>query len=125
MAWLTLLSPPPLSCGSTVRRFSVWQGVVIIAVIVVAAYISHSSSLIENAEQSLSQARSKDDLRAVCEEYPDTPSAPLALIQLAAIQYDEKEFWSGRGVLSVISPAISPASSRRLLRRWGLLTLLR
>ena len=67
-------------------------GVVIIAVIVVAAYISHSSSLIENAEQSLSQARSKDDLRAVCEEYPDTPSAPLALIQLAAIQYDEKEF---------------------------------
>ena len=70
--------------------------VVVIVAVAVAAYISHSSSRVKDAEQAWSRARSTDELRAVCEEYSDTPTAPLARIQLAAVQYDEKEFVPAR-----------------------------
>jgi len=70
--------------------------IIVIVVIAVAAYISHSTSRVKAAEQAWSRARSTEELRAVCEEYSDTPTAPLARIQLAAVQYDEKEFVPAR-----------------------------
>ena len=72
--------------------FFILGGVVIIVAVIIAAVISHSASVKEKAEQALNQARSRDQLQAVYEEYPDTPSAPLALIQLGAVQYDGNEY---------------------------------
>jgi|GEM_PF-1020002 len=69
---------------------------VVIVTIAIAAYISHSASRVKEAEQALILARSTVELQSVCEEYSDTPTAPLARIQLAAVHYDEKDFLQSR-----------------------------
>ncbi len=66
--------------------------ILVLAVVVFAAVFYHAASRVEKGESDLSQARSKEDLRAVFDQFPNTPSGALALIQLAAVLYDEGEF---------------------------------
>lgn len=70
--------------------------IIVVGAAVVAAFVSHSTSLIDKSTLALSQARTKEDLLKVFEEYSETPSAPLAVISLASLQYNEGEFGSAR-----------------------------
>ncbi|MFH1039219.1 MAG: tetratricopeptide repeat protein [PVC group bacterium] len=86
--------------ASFMRRYraaALVLGIILVAGAVIFAAVSyHTAGTIARAETELGAARSREDLRAVFDRYPDTPAAPLALIQLAAALYDAGEFDQAR-----------------------------
>ncbi len=77
-------------------------GMIILVAAVVAAAVVFAvssyrvSSRITAAAEALSAAQSGEDLKVVYENYPETPSAPLALIQAAALFFSEGDYGSAR-----------------------------
>ena len=55
-------------------------------------YQNNRKNMIEEASARLGQARQVQDLEAVAAQYPETPSAPLAILQLAKAYFDNGDF---------------------------------
>lgn len=89
-----------VASASFMRRYRgavlILVAVVVVVVVVLTAVSYHEASAITAAADELSRVRSKEDLRAVYQQYPETPSAPLALVQLGAVLYDDSEFEEAR-----------------------------
>ncbi len=69
---------------------------VVAAAVVFGAFSYRASSRVTSAAEALSAAQSEQGLKAVYENYPETPSAPLALIQAAALAFSEGDYGSAR-----------------------------
>ena len=75
-----LLKDAILSNGT---RIALGIGAVLIMIIAVSVYRGRISGRLEEASTRLTNARSLDDLEVLVEDYPSTPTAPLALLKLA------------------------------------------
>lgn len=77
-------------------------GLIVLAAALVAAAVVFGvfsyrvSSRVTTAAEALSAAQSGQELKSVYEKYPETPSAPLALIQAAALAFSEGDYGSAR-----------------------------
>ncbi len=66
------------------------------AAIVIALFAYRSTGRTAAAVRELSAARTFEELAAVYENYPQTPSAPLALVQAGAFAFTEGEYGPAR-----------------------------
>ncbi len=70
---------------------------VVVGVAVVIGWISYrEASHRAAAARLLSEAQGREELQAVYGSYPDTPSAPLALIQAGALSFSEGDYAAAR-----------------------------
>lgn len=94
---ITPNSPPPQMAGPTVPEWVSeykWPVVgAVAAVAVVVGFVSWTKSGAQHAEMDaaarLQQAQSVNDLSAVFNEFPDTKAAPMAMLRLAKVQFDQ------------------------------------
>ena len=69
---------------------------IVIGAIFTGVFIQHRSRRVTQAERLLARARSPLDLEKVYTDYPETKSAPLALLLLADVLYGEGQYREAR-----------------------------
>ncbi|MGQ9662443.1 MAG: YfgM family protein [Kiritimatiellia bacterium] len=76
---------------SVLREYGVPFGVAAVIVLGLSwgwsGYRSHARRVVEEAAVKLTEARTAQELESIVADYPKTPSAPLALLRLAKLNY--------------------------------------
>lgn len=93
---------------------------VILAVSLVFLWIrNQDTGLRSEVAQAYASAQTPEELQAVAQAYPDQPEAPLALLQSAALQFNERNFEaSQQSYQSFLT--LFPAHPLRENAEWGL-----
>jgi outer membrane protein assembly factor BamD (BamD/ComL family) len=99
-----------------------WLAPLTAVILVVASLFmwkqSRNTQFRDEVLNAYTQASTADELAALSEVYPDQPEAPLALLQAAALQYNESEFEAAKSFYARFE-ALYPAHPLLNNATWG------